>query len=655
MAGSLMQICHTCGSGLGFSKDDTGFYYCDYCGSRAEGLIESGLDENELFNRYSASCNRVRTVNPTAAEPISEVKLTTSQHLDHPNISTAGMEVVVGDGVGPTEPSDFGSSQKNFSYDEYYSEIRSRYLTGLQVMVQLQCQALVEKFNVSPVIIGLVGPLWLRFVASTRITADEWADQAVHDSEAHTQGEEEFNAVSTYGPEPVNIHGKRVVYVWYKSLRRTIPVSCSLAISFLACHVAREAITPSDMLNWTLEGKLPYFAAFVEIEKQIGSHSETCPIRVSRMFRPIKPISSQKLESMAADVAQKICLQLPPVNFYAIASRYFRQLSLPIGKFLPLACRICEWSTPPELYLSASDLRIPTRACVMSILIVTIRVLYGINGYGIWESSLSNPYCSSSRDKNEDTESLSHVNTNVDEDLSSTNFEPSYSKSDVLDSKLNVMELLHILEAKYSELDYMHEYSNDLLSYLQYCKDVVFSGLQSSNEGPLEKELLEEFWDFYQNNKAAKTSDNQSTCSTSQCSDRDQDSACENRPSKECPKDKAIKQLKLDMEDNKFCYIPPRTKVKRKDYLHYARRREDVYIYAVHADYYILLRSCAKVAQVETRIMHIAVLTLERRLQWLEKRADSSLQMKLNLNDACGFCNNDSVQDIGDDPMDLSL
>ncbi|PIN04213.1 hypothetical protein CDL12_23252 [Handroanthus impetiginosus] len=55
-------------------------------------------------------------------------------------------------------------------------------------MIQLQCLALVEKFNVSPLVIGLVGTLWLRFLASTRIMADDWADRAVHDSEVQMQG-----------------------------------------------------------------------------------------------------------------------------------------------------------------------------------------------------------------------------------------------------------------------------------------------------------------------------------------------------------------------------------------------------------------------------------------------------------------------------------
>lgn len=51
------------------------------------------------------------------------------------------------------------------------------------------------------------------------------------------------------------------------------------------------------------------------------------------------------------------------------------------------------------------------------------------------------------------------------------------------------------------------EYSQDLPSYLQYCKDVVFSGLQPSFEDHEEEKLMEELWDFYQNSKVSKLFD----------------------------------------------------------------------------------------------------------------------------------------------------
>ena len=96
-----------------------------------------------------------------------------------------------------------------------------------------------------------------------------------------------------------------------------------------------------------------------------------------------------------------------------------------------------------------------------------------------------------------------------------------------------------------------------------------------------------------------------------------------NRPAADPQKeaDSEIRRMKTDMEENRFCYIPPRVNVKQPDkYLHYNRKRDEgSFRYVAHADYYILLRSCSNVAQVDIRIMHNGVLGLGRRLTWLEK------------------------------------
>ena len=102
----------------------------------------------------------------------------------------------------------------------------------------------------------------------------------------------------------------------------------------------------------------------------------------------------------------------------------------------------------------------------------------------------------------------------------------------------------------------------------------------------------------------------------------------EETPSKTL-KEEAIRQMKLEMEENKFCYIPPRVKPKRSDYIHYVRKQDEgALTYVAHADYYILLRICAKLAQVDIRIMHIGVLSLEKRLASLEKRIEHCLRLK---------------------------
>ncbi|KAK9665593.1 hypothetical protein RND81_14G122100 [Saponaria officinalis] len=336
---------------------------------------------------------------------------------------------------------------------------------------------------------------------------------------------------------------------------------------------------------------------------------------------------------------------------------------------------------PPELLLSANELRIPTRVCVMSILILSVRILYNLNGFGKWEMTLSAPTDDSFMDEN--TPGSEEFNLNDDAEampISPTmDVDPKEASSSVHVFESDCAELLQNLEKKYDELNNSYDYSKDLPTYLQYCKDVVFAGLE-----PLYKDLdlIEELWDFYQknrevveasgefepdvhrkrprdgNNQFDTTMENKNNLSDEptvslsantigsmfqedrpDCSQSNDTRVTDSQPHQTSPstkkyesshssRDIAIRHMKTDMEEHMFCYIPPRVKVKRLGYLHYNRKAtgDGCYTYVAHADYYILLRACAKVAQVDARVMHYSVLSLELRLGWIEKRLDECVQ-----------------------------
>ncbi|KAF5752908.1 TATA box-binding protein-associated factor RNA polymerase I subunit B [Tripterygium wilfordii] len=159
------------------------------------------------------------------------------------------------------------------------------------------------------------------------------------------------------------------------------------------------------------------------------------------MFRPSQSLHAQKLESFAASIAQAIGMHLPSVNFRGIASRYIQQLSLSLEKMLPHACRIYEWSKPPELWLSENELRLPTRECVMSILVVAIRNLYNIHGFGAWERSLSGPQ------ESDNAEKVSGSSSKTKDGLRAKSMR-NFSLAKELD--LDASELLSKLEARYN-------------------------------------------------------------------------------------------------------------------------------------------------------------------------------------------------------------
>ncbi|PON76829.1 TATA box-binding protein-associated factor RNA polymerase I subunit B [Parasponia andersonii] len=764
MADSLTWTCQTCGN-VGMADGSDGFFYCLQCGSQAEDIIDTGVADEDFADKggtaggplYLASHRRHRHASAIKVEPISQSQsllnatiqsqfwaaLTLQDEEETPNRVKVKTEEVdychsagpLSDGLGPTGPEDFGLVGKVVpSFEDYYNEIRIRYVMGLQLMIEFQCEVLVREFKVSPLICGLAGTVWLRFVAATQVFDDAWVDEAINESESQHEGEmpKDLKPRAKYSTEPHNMYGQRAVMIWFRSLKKKIPLSCSLAVSFLVCHLAREAVLTTDIVKWSLEGKLPYFAAFVEIEKRIGPPSRACPVSSSLMFRPLESVTAQKLESLSASIAESIGLALPPVNFYAVASRYLQKLSLPLGKILPYACRIYEWSMPPDLWLSANELRLPTRVCVMSILIVAIRILYNIHGFGMWEKSLSRGHASSTADGTEESDPEHGPNREEcgeedcsprmkqcgEEDygspslkergeeysgfphiLDDSNTKHIRNTSHAQESELDAAELLCNLEAIYNGIHENYEYSKDLPTYLQFCKDVAFAGLEPSFEDEEEKNLIEELWDFYQNENDSKTvvEEGHNHCSTAVKQKRARldeqsrsfppmekkfrDKGCFNDPSDEdesgCAgeersenhnqfdtsqdeqsseqndqasvdtpndetadirKEESIRQMKLDMEENRFCYIPPRVYLKRFDYLHYVRKKDEGSLtYAAHADYYILLRACAKVAQVEIRCMHIGVLNFERRLAWTEHRINHCLQLSPPTI-SCDFC-----------------
>lgn len=50
-------------------------------------------------------------------------------------------------------------------------------------------------------------------------------------------------------------------------------------------------------------------------------------------------------------------------------------------------------------------------------------------------------------------------------------------------------------------LSCLADFSKDLQSYLLYCKDVVFAGLEPAYDDLEEERIIEDLWDFYQSHK----------------------------------------------------------------------------------------------------------------------------------------------------------
>ncbi|CAM0948896.1 unnamed protein product [Alopecurus aequalis] len=581
--GSIHLVCEYCAARNDYSPDDAdddGFFTCSEC-DVVHPLTQEVVPVPNLPGKPPLI--RVRSQEPKPRTPYRTQEAPAAPAFHE-----------------PYEPSDFvpgAADDWGGEPEELGARVRQRYVQGLQVILQQQLQVLVVGYRVGALVCGVAGTLWLRWVAASKVFDEMWALKALADDEAAQR------LTHSAGGGAAGEKKEKKSSVFLRSLRTMLPVYSTLSICFLACHVAREAILPTDIYRWAMEGKLPYLAAFTQVDKLLGSPPKHCPLNARQLFRPVRVIGAWQLEAAAGSIARRIGLRLPSVNFYAIAQRYLNELSLPIGRILPHACRIYEWTMPAELWLSSNPARVPTRVCVMAILIVALRVQYNINGQGIWEE-------------------ISKAGRNQGGSDPDANLQPYEKPDGGTSEEFGTRELICTLADAYDKIDVAHDYSKDLHSYLKYCKDVVFPGIPCSTE---EKHLIENFQDMYKRREDKNPKVHmEETRTTNGANKRGRDGTLVS--ARFFPTSSGIQSIKSEMEDHGFCYMPPRKRLRSDGYLHYRRKTMTGSLAcAGYADYYMLIRSFAKLAEVDVRIMHTSVLKLERRLACIEERTGKSL------------------------------
>ncbi|KAL5055392.1 hypothetical protein RYX36_036074 [Vicia faba] len=210
MDGFRVVTCQSCNF-VGEPFESDGFFFCSSCGEKNQDAFDNGAEEEEAFGTvggiYLPSHQRRASAHSEAIDvpPISQYDPLSQSNL----LSSLGLIEVKQENVdlshshfSPSTPADFGGSNVPSSED-YHNEIRLHYVFGLQIMIELQCEALVKEFKVTPLICGLVGPIWLRFVAKTGVFNEDWANKVLHDSEMQKEGDpEDYNSRGKYRSEP---------------------------------------------------------------------------------------------------------------------------------------------------------------------------------------------------------------------------------------------------------------------------------------------------------------------------------------------------------------------------------------------------------------------------------------------------------------------
>ncbi|GJM88320.1 hypothetical protein PR202_ga04370 [Eleusine coracana subsp. coracana] len=376
--GTLHLVCE-CGYADDYSPDDadSGFFSCRQC-SALHPIQATAADPHDFHAMGSISVRRVATqptMTPKLRTPAPNMTHHTpylTPHMPYMTPHAAAAAPAFDDFDEPSEPRDFALGAGSCDDPEDLgARIRWRYVRGLQVILQRQLEVLVERFRVGALICGVSGTIWMRWVAASEVFDEMWARQVLADHEAEERrmrsgggGDKKSDEVKEELEEEILTRRRdrrRVEFSFLRSLRMKLPIYSTLAVSFLSCHVAREAVLPTDIYKWSMEGKIPYMAAFTEVDKLLGRSMQECPLDARQLFRPVRVIGAWQLETAAGSIAARIGLRLPSVNFYAIALRCLKDLSVPSDRIISHACRIYEWAMPSELWLSANPARIPTR------------------------------------------------------------------------------------------------------------------------------------------------------------------------------------------------------------------------------------------------------------------------------------------------------
>ncbi|KAJ9546924.1 hypothetical protein OSB04_019467 [Centaurea solstitialis] len=393
MTNELGLECQVCGF-VGLEDGNDGFFYCQRCGSQADGIRDTAVDNEEMIlTKENLGSIVQRRVPVVKTEPFSQSQ-PPSQFWE--TLRTQEEDEAGNDGVGPTEPADFGRepSTTTLSYEDYYSEIRMRYVMGVQIMIELQIKALVEKFNVSPIIVDMVQPICIRFVASTQIFSDDWADEVVNESESQVQG------ILTY---TYVLHDIFVIDISGKD-GRTMHVGCGDNAEAVEAAVEETAVG-----RWATTA--------------LGA--ETVGPAVAMVW------------TLAAEA-------------------------------------VCEG----------------IGGCKG-----------GVRSRGVWTVGVLN--ISDREFKcNVDVNSAASILINSklqDDDSDDSDTKPYDNKLPNLDAK----KVLLSLESKYNELIDTSDHCKDLQTYLEYCKDVVFAGVELSFEDHEEQQIIEDLWNFYQKEESS--------------------------------------------------------------------------------------------------------------------------------------------------------
>lgn len=200
----MSGLCSVCGS-VDLSVGGDGFSYCNICGSQSQFFQDQAFDYDDT-HLYNARNVRERGIARKESQQVTQEQLQQtlatqasqddlaffqssqfqsqyqSQFGDDGLLPFSG--IASQQAIGATQSQVDGLGLGLSEFENLAARVRKVYVEGVQVLVQMQCEALVQKFGVSPVVCGILGPVWMKFVSSTCVFENGWAEEALLVAEA---------------------------------------------------------------------------------------------------------------------------------------------------------------------------------------------------------------------------------------------------------------------------------------------------------------------------------------------------------------------------------------------------------------------------------------------------------------------------------------
>jgi hypothetical protein len=198
----MSGVCSVCGS-TDLSAGGDGFSYCNVCGSQSQFFQDQAFDydDTHVYNARNVRERGIARKESQLASQLQQTLATQASQLatqeDLAYYQSSQYLSQFGDDAMPfsqaVNPSQVpGSTPSELDGLDLSERVRKVYVEGVQMLVQMQCEALVQKFGVTPLVCGILGPVWMKFVSSTCVYEKGWAEEALLVAEAqHEKSDKE--------------------------------------------------------------------------------------------------------------------------------------------------------------------------------------------------------------------------------------------------------------------------------------------------------------------------------------------------------------------------------------------------------------------------------------------------------------------------------